>query len=218
MLASIALAGTSSATVEEPIAYEVIVRGTTGDSQVTSGDPCGTGGDCTGLPIEVVFQVFPDVAPPDTGFPPEFGRYRITGAGPIFVSATATINGHTFESLPTPTDQLVEMFDEFNVSGITDTISLSVAGGDGAQELAVSANLLLGQVIDSTQLDELAGPDPGRPAASPPSSSFDIVHATGSVVGQYRIAKFGLPEPAQAEQGAAALAALALARCFARRS
>lgn len=213
-LAAALLAGPAHAVV-----YEVAVQGVTYNTEVFTGDPCGTGTSgplaCDKQAIEVVWQIDADLAPADGEPAPGYGSYGPAGA-PLFLRATSTINGVAFPYLAGPTpvrSQWVEVLDELNSSGVTDGLRLTLSAGEvSAGESSVQSNLLLGQVFAGDGLDQLAGPFAGAPVLGG-SSGFVLRGGAGVVIGQYVVTgvAIGAPEPGAAAAGWGAALGLAAA-------
>jgi hypothetical protein len=199
----------------QSLVREVTVVGVTANTEVLTGDACGTGQSgpnaCNDETIEVAWTIWEDAAPADSDPSPTHGVYA-AGSASLFLVAAVTINGQAFPLLAGATtnrNQTVELWDELNMSGTTDRILLALSGDEGPPESFVSSNLLLGQAIDGDGLDALAGPFAGPPVVGG-TSTFALENPAGRVIGQYGVTDvaIGAPEPGPGAQLAAAALAL----------
>jgi len=211
LLAAPSLANRATAAI-----YDVTVVGGTANTEVIGGDACGTGmtgpNACNSQTIVVEWQIFADDAPADQDPSPSKGTYA--SGSPFWLAADVTINGQAFPVLSVPTlnrNQTVEIWDDLNVSGITDRILIGLTGNDEPGESFISANLLLPETFSGDGLDALGSPFDGAPVL-PGLSTFVLENAVGTVVGQYGITSItmGVPEPLAGAQLATAIALLGL--------
>lgn len=219
LLGPIALAGLAAPVRAQPAAIEIRVSGVTANTEVTGGDACGTGltgpNACNGQVIEIVWSIFETLAPAD-GDPSATTHGIYSAGGDLFLAATATINGRTFDSLSgtsPPANQLVQIWDEINTTGVTDRVLIGLDGTIAANSDYLASNLLLGQALAGDDLGQLAGPFTGAPIFGG-ASLFGLSNGDGRVIGQYGVTAvtFGVPEPALAAQASAAVLALAATR------
>jgi hypothetical protein len=203
---------------------EVVAVGVTDNTNVISGDPCGTqqvgGQACNGRPIAIHLYIETGSAGSDGFAELNHGYYRSVQA-PGFITGYAVIedpnsNDHLFRMpgyFQYNFDQLVETFDDLDYSAYglppQDRVVFAAAGGNASEEFVVSPGLVMaGTAFSGDLLDAVGDIDI---VASPltvvsnflilSQGSFRFTNATGSVQGQFLIhqasMRFVLPEQPQ---------------------
>jgi hypothetical protein len=211
---------------------------------VNSGDPCGTSGaGCALLPIRIEFVIDTVLAPADNNPSASAGGYAyfITQAHTTtFLTASATINGQHFASIPPPDAvnvqpfpfrQIVDLRDNLpnGLGGLLDRLFLQVDGSgntanDPLQPVQFRFNLntqfeMAGNELSGDGLAQLAGIGVPQPPALALvyGGLFRFTGATGDVNGGFfyttdQVTFSLVPEPSLACLLAAGVGGFALAR------
>lgn len=225
-----------------PAAQAVVIQatytGTTSSSTVLAGDPCATGlsgaGGCSNQSVVIDFRIDTSLLAPDRNAAANVACYCFFVTDPhtsIFMTATARLNGQTFQSIPSPSAvvqpfefrQLVQLWNQFDFGPvITDQVALQLDGASASDGVNVDRRF---NVNFSARTSLLTGVDIGQlqstglfSSAVPfQNGSLDFMGPTGHVTAQIRFSSvvfsvLQVPEPEALAWTPVAALALLVAR------
>lgn len=180
---------------------QVTLTGLTENTDVVSGDPCGTGlgvGACNGQAMQISIQINTDEAPADSNAAADLGQYS-KPIPPGFLAATATINGRVF-TLPVEAsvNHTVDLYDDLNTGpfGVRDRVQFGMVGANagGTVTFTATPNVVMTPGAFTGDALELLASIAGSPllfsgSTSLSFGSFDFSNASGQVAGLFRLSQ-----------------------------